>query len=134
MRKKVFGKKLGKNRRGRGNLFRAQAKSLVLHGHIKTTRAKAQALRPEVEKLITLVKKGDLVARRAALARLGNDRKITAMLFESYKALANSRNSGFTKMVRLNPRRGDSAEMVSLSWVEMPEEEKKKNENVPNKN
>ena len=124
MRKKVFGRKLNRNRRSRSALFKAQMKSMILHGKIKTTKAKALALNPELDRLIGLVKKNDLAAHRAALATLGNDRKATDMLFEKYVALADSRNSGFTSMALLENRKGDDADMVSISWVELPAEKK----------
>ena len=125
MRKKVFGKKLNRNRRSRNLLFRSLVKSMILHGETKTTRAKAQAVVPLLEKLVSMVKKNDLAARRDVLARLGNDKDITDMFFSKYSSLVNSRQSGFTKVTRLPNRRGDDAEMVKVSWVEMPAEEKK---------
>ena len=118
MRKKVFGKKLNRNRRSRAALFRALAKSMILYGEIKTTKAKSLAVRPNLDKLISFVKKDDLAARRMALSKLGNERKITDTLFEKYSDLAKTRDSGFTKMSILPNRGGDNAEMRLLSWVE----------------
>jgi large subunit ribosomal protein L17 len=97
---------------------------MILHGEIKTTKAKALAVIPSLEKIITLVKKNDLAARRDALARLGNDRKTTDILFDKYASLANSRQSGFTKLTLLPNRRGDDAVMVKISWVELADDKK----------
>jgi large subunit ribosomal protein L17 len=102
---------------------------LILHGRIKTTKAKAQALRPELERLMTLVKKGELSSQRAALARLGNDKEAVNLLFSKYTELVRSRNSGFVKIQLLAQRRGDAAEMVEISWVNFED----KDENVSNK-
>jgi len=129
MRKRVFGKKLNRPRRSRVALFRSQARALILHGRIKTTKAKAQALRPELERLMTLVKKGELSSQRAALARLGNDKEAVNLLFSKYTELVRSRNSGFVKIQLLAQRRGDAAEMVEISWVNFED----KDENVSNK-
>ncbi len=120
MHKKVFGKKLGRNRRSRKALFRSLARAMVLHGKIKTTKAKALALRPELDKLMKLVKKGTLSARREALAVLGNDKEATEVLFKKYQVLAVSRSSGFTKIALLPSRRGDNADMVNIFWSEEP--------------
>lgn len=95
-----------------------------MHGSIKTTRAKAKALEPELDRLMGLVAEGSLASRRQALSMLANDRKVTDMLFEKYASLAQSRKSGFTTSALLPPRRGDSAEMMQISWVEVPVSEK----------
>src|SRR3989344_7909703 len=128
MRKKVFGKKLGRNRKSRNILFRSLAKEMISHGSIKTTKAKARAVLPELERLIGFVKDNSLVARREALGKLGNDKKAADALFKKYGALASSRNSGYVRITNLLPRRGDNAGMVRLSWVE------ERNENLSNKN
>ena len=83
-----------------------------------TTVAKAVAVQPDVEKLMSLVRKGTLADRRAALSILANDKEVTETLFKRYSAFANSRTSGFTRVRKLVNRRGDGAEMVSLEWVE----------------
>lgn len=136
MRKKVFGKKLGRNRRSRKILFRSLAKSLIMHGKITTTKAKAQALLPEAERLMGLVKKEGLAARRAALAALGNDKKVADRLF-GYKELADSRDSGFVTMTPLAVRRGDAAEMVAIEWTKKgaasAEAAASQSENISNK-
>jgi len=99
-------------------------KAMVVNGSIKTTRAKGLAVQKDLEKLVKYVKDDSLLAKRKALADLANDKSVTNMLFEKYKLLANSRASGFTKIALATNRKGDNAEMVQISWVEV--EEKKK--------
>ncbi|OGM29560.1 50S ribosomal protein L17 [Candidatus Woesebacteria bacterium RIFCSPHIGHO2_01_FULL_44_10] len=120
-------KKLGRSRKSRGALFRLLIRALVEHGSITTTKAKAKAIAGDVDKLLSLVAKGDLAAKRMILAKLGNDDKTTRLLFEKYAAITKTRKSGFTKIVRLPARRGDAAKMVKLEFVE------KTNENIPTK-
>lgn len=115
MKKRVFGRKLSRNRNSRKALFRAQIRALIEHGSIKTTKAKAKSIQGQIDKLVTLAKSKDVAKRRAVFARLGNDRKSTDKLFV-LAADKLSRNSGFTKLINLNPRRGDMAEVVRLSW------------------
>lgn len=126
MRKKVFGRKLNRNRRSRASLFRSLAKSMIKHGVITTTRAKAKAVQPDLDRLMGMVTESTLAKRRSALSYLGNDREATDLLFSKYAKFAVGRNSGYTTIAALPPRKGDSAEMVRLSWVEVPEEEAKK--------
>src|SRR5947208_15340734 len=83
----------------------------------KTSQAKAKAVKPEVEKLITLAKRGDLHARRRALAELGQDRFLVHKLFEEIAPRYAERPGGYTRIVKLGPRRSDSTEMVLLELV-----------------
>lgn len=126
MLKKVFGRKLNRSRRGRRALFRGLVGSLVEYGKIKTTLAKAKAVQPLVEKLVTSSAKNTLSQRRRVLAKLGNDRKVTQKLFDEVVVLAKNRNSGFTRIVKLPKRKGDSAQMARLEWVEEIKKEMKK--------
>ena len=82
MKKKVFGRKLSRDRGSRTALYRALLKALILRGEIKTTYAKAKTIQPEIEKLITLAKKSNVSARRIVYARLANDRQSTNRLFK----------------------------------------------------
>jgi large subunit ribosomal protein L17 len=93
------------------------AKELVDHERITTTEAKAKAVRPEVEKLITLAKRGDLHARRQALAALGQDKFVVYKLFEEIAPRYAERPGGYTRILKLGPRRSDSTEMVFLELV-----------------
>lgn len=135
MFKKVFGRKLNRNRRSRTALFRSLTKSIILNGKIKTTRAKALAVQRDLDKLMTMVGKESVPARRQVLSYLANDKDATDMLFSKYTGATKTRKSGFTRITTLEKRRGDNALMVSLEWVEAPAEAKKKavkkDENIP---
>jgi large subunit ribosomal protein L17 len=116
-----------RHRRKRGKLSRDSAhrkallsnlsKQLITHERIKTSQAKAKAVKPEVEKLITLAKRGDLHARRQALSVLGQDKFTVHKLFEEVAPRYGERAGGYTRIVKLGPRRSDSTEMVFLELV-----------------
>jgi large subunit ribosomal protein L17 len=93
------------------------SKQLITHERIKTSQAKAKAVKPEVEKLITLAKRGDLHARRQALAALHNDKFIVHRLFEEVAPRYTERPGGYTRIIKLGPRKSDSTEMVYLELV-----------------
>ena len=109
--------KLGRDAAHRRSLLRTMSKQLIEHERIRTTQPKAKALKPEFEKLITLAKRGDLHARRQALSELNQDKFIVHKLFEEIAPRYSSRNGGYTRIVKLGPRRSDSAEMVFLELV-----------------
>ena len=90
---------------------------VIDHERIKTTEAKAKAVKPEVEKLITLAKRGDLHARRQAMARLGQDKFVVYKLFEEIAPRYTERPGGYTRILKLGPRRSDATEMVLLELV-----------------
>ena len=90
---------------------------VIDHERIKTTEAKAKAVKPEVEKLITLAKRGDLHARRQALAALGQDKFIVYKLFEEVAPRYADRDGGYTRILKLGPRKSDATEMVYLELV-----------------
>jgi large subunit ribosomal protein L17 len=92
-------------------------KELVDHERIETSEAKAKAVKPEVERLITLAKRGDLHARRQALAALGQDKFAVYKLFEEIAPRYRERPGGYTRILKLGPRRSDSTEMVFLELV-----------------
>lgn len=117
MKKKVFGRRLSRGGGARKALFRSLIRALVTYEKIKTTKAKAKAIQAEVDKIINLAKEKTLSARREVLARLGNDRKTADMIFEQILPGLEGKNSGFTRLVNLPPRRGDAAEMVRMEWV-----------------
>jgi large subunit ribosomal protein L17 len=98
-------------------LLRNLAKELIDHERIQTTEAKAKAVKPEVEKLITLAKRGDLHARRQALATLGQDKFVAYKLFEEVAPRYADRPGGYTRILKLGPRRSDATEMVYLELV-----------------
>ena len=117
MRHQRSGKKLGRDSSHRRALYANLAGALIEHGRIKTTVAKAKAVKPELEKLITLAKRGDLHARRQALSQLGQDASIVHKLFEEVAPRYADRPGGYTRIVKLGPRRSDSTEMVYLELV-----------------
>ena len=93
------------------------ASQLFLHDHIRTTEAKAKLLRPYAEKLITKAKKGDLAARREVLKDIP-DRDIVALLFHEIAPRFADRPGGYTRILKLGPRRGDGAPMAQIELVE----------------
>ena len=109
--------KLSRDAAHRKALVRTMSKQLIEHERIRTTQPKAKALKPEFEKLITLAKRGDLHARRQAMSQLHQDKFIVHKLFEEIGPRYASRNGGYTRIVKLGPRRSDSAEMVFLELV-----------------
>ena len=93
------------------------SREVIDHERIKTTEAKAKAVKPEVEKLITLAKRGDLHARRQALAALGQDKFVVYKLFEEVAPRYADRDGGYTRILKLGPRKSDATEMVYLELV-----------------
>ena len=117
MRHAKSGKKLGRDSSHRRALYANLAGSLITHGRIETTEAKAKAVKPYAEKLITLGKRGDLHARRQAMAELrSND--IVYKLFSDVAPRFAERPGGYTRIVKLGQRQGDAAEMVLLEFVD----------------
>jgi large subunit ribosomal protein L17 len=93
------------------------SKQLIEHERIETTVTKAKAVKPEVEKLITLARRGDLHARRQALAALGQDKFVVYKLFEEIAPRYAERPGGYTRILKLGPRRSDSTEMALIELV-----------------
>jgi large subunit ribosomal protein L17 len=93
------------------------SKEVIEHERIQTTETKAKALRPELEKLITLAKRGDLHARRQALSALGQDKNAVYKLFEEVAPRYSERPGGYTRILKLGPRRSDATEMVYIELV-----------------
>jgi large subunit ribosomal protein L17 len=109
--------KLSRDAAHRKSMFANLSKELIDHERIRTTQAKAKAVKPEVERLITLGKRGDLHARRQALSALGQDKFTVHKLFVEVAPRYAQRDGGYTRIVKLGPRRSDSAEMVFLELV-----------------
>jgi large subunit ribosomal protein L17 len=117
MRHQKAGRKLGRDASHRRALYSNLAGSLITHGRIETTEAKAKAVKPYAEKMITLGKRGDLHARRLAMAELrSND--IVHKLFTDVAPRFAERAGGYTRIVKLGPRQGDAADMVLLELVD----------------
>ena len=93
------------------------SKEVIAHERIRTTETKAKAVKPELEKLITLAKRGDLHARRQALSALGQDKFMVYKLFEEIAPRYSERPGGYSRILKLGPRRSDSTEMVLLELV-----------------
>ena len=117
MRHGRTGKKLGRDSAHRKALYANLACSLIEHGRIRTTEAKAKAVKPYVEKLITLGRRGDLHARRQVLAEL-RTQEIVHQLFSDVGPRMADRPGGYTRIVKLGTRLGDAAEMVYLELVD----------------
>jgi large subunit ribosomal protein L17 len=111
------GRKLGRDSAHRKALYSNLAGALIEHGRIQTTEAKAKAVKPFAEKLITLGKRGDLAARRQALAQL-RSQDVVHQLFEEIAPRFAERPGGYTRIVKLGPRQGDAADMVYLELVD----------------
>jgi len=117
MRHRVGGRKLQRTASHRAALFRNQAAALIKHEQITTTLAKAKELRPYVEKLVTLAKKGGLSNRRLAHARLLDEtqlKKLFDVLAERYAG----RNGGYTRVIKAGIRASDAATMAIIEFVD----------------
>jgi large subunit ribosomal protein L17 len=112
--------KLGRKQGHRDALLANLAVSLIEHGRIKTTIAKAKAVRPFVERLVTKAKNGTLHSRRMALADLRHNEGAVSKLFTEIGPLNSERKGGYTRIVKLGQRRSDASEMAFIEWVDMP--------------
>src|SRR5256886_631577 len=121
--------KLGRTAEHRKALLANQVCSLIEHQRIKTTLAKAKAVRPLAERMVTLGKNGSIHARRTALATL-RQKNVVKKLFDDIAPRSAERNGGYTRIVKLGQRRSDSAPMAFIEWVDMAEvvEEKPREE------
>src|SRR5205809_8104700 len=117
MRHARAGKKLGRDSAHRKALYSNLAGALIQHGRIKTTEAKAKAVKPIAEKMITLGRRGDLSARRQAVAFL-RSKDVVHKLFADVAPRFADRPGGYSRIVKLGPRQGDAAEMVYLELVD----------------
>ena len=117
MRHHRAGKKLGRDSAHRKALYANLACALVEHGRIKTTVTKAKAVKPFAEQMITLGKRGDLAARRQAIAELRSQDAVHKLFAEVAPRFA-ERPGGYTRIVKLGQRQGDAAEMVYLELVD----------------
>ena len=117
MRHRRSGRKLGRDASHRKALYANLACSLIEHGRIKTTEAKAKAVKPFAEQMITLGRRGDLHARRQAMAQL-RSQEIVHRLFADVGPRFADRPGGYSRIVKLGPRQGDGADMVYLELVD----------------
>ncbi|MFC5051990.1 50S ribosomal protein L17 [Rubritalea spongiae] len=119
MRKRRKTVKLQRDAAHRRSLLANLTCSLIQHGKIRTTLAKAKALRPVAEKMVTLGKRGDLHARRQAVAFLQQKDAVKA-LFETIAPAAADRQGGYCRITKLGARTSDSAPMALIEWVDAP--------------
>ena len=117
MRHHRSGKKLGRDSAHRKSLYANLACALVEHGRIKTTVTKAKAVKPFAEQMITLGKRGDLAARRQAIAELRSQDAVHKLFAEVAPRFA-ERPGGYTRIIKIGPRQGDAAEMAYLELVD----------------
>ncbi len=109
--------KLSRTASHRRALYANLCREVIDHERIQTSEAKAKAVKPELERLISLAKRGDLHARRQAMARLGQDKFVVYKLFEEIGPRYADRDGGYTRILKLGPRDSDSSEMVLLELV-----------------
>lgn len=114
MRHRVFGKQLSRTKNERCRLLQGLARELILRGSITTTIAKAKAVQPMVEKLVTHAKKGSAASIKKVLA----DWRTMRMLRSDAKTRFGKRTSGYTRIIKLASRAGDSAQEVMLAFVD----------------
>jgi len=117
MRHQKTRNKLSRDSAHRKALLMNLSKELIEHERIQTTQAKAKAVKPEIEKLITLAKRGDLHARRQALSTLAQDKFAVHKLFVDLAPRYAERPGGYTRILKLGPRRSDASEMVLIELV-----------------
>lgn len=116
MRHKMQGKKFGREAGPRKALMRALATSFMLHGRMKTTLTKAKAIRPVIEKLITVGRKNDLAARRHLLKFLQTEEAVNKVLNDIAPKYM-ERKGGYTRITKIGPRKGDGAEEAIIELV-----------------
>jgi large subunit ribosomal protein L17 len=116
--------KLGRKAEHRNLLLANQVCSLIEHSRIRTTLAKAKAVRPFAERMVTLGKRNDLHARRLAFSFL-RQKEAVRRLFADVAPRAGSRQGGYVRIIKLGPRTSDSALMAYIEWVDQPVVEEK---------
>jgi large subunit ribosomal protein L17 len=117
MRHQKRGRKLGRDAAHRKALYSNLCGALIEHGRIRTTEAKAKEVRPVVEQMITLGKRGDVHAHRQAVAFL-RSKAIASLLFSEVAPRFSDRDGGYTRIVKIGPRQGDAAPMAYLELVD----------------
>jgi large subunit ribosomal protein L17 len=114
---RVDGRKLSRKHGPRLAMYKALTVSILRYEKVKTTEAKAKEISGQVERMITIAKRGDLAARRAVVAQLPNEPLVVSKLFDEIVPKYADRTSGYTRIVRIGPRRGDAAEIVQIELV-----------------
>jgi large subunit ribosomal protein L17 len=117
MAHRIDGRKLGRKHGPRMALYKNLAVSVLRYERVRTTEAKAKEIRGQVERMITLAKRGDLAARRTVVSELPNEPLVITKLFDEIAPKYADRTSGYTRMVRIGQRKGDAAEIVQIELV-----------------
>lgn len=125
MRHRVVGRKFGREKDARRLMMRNLVKSMIEHGEINTTLAKAKEMRRHVERVVTYGKKDTVHSRRLAYSVLG-DRELVKKLFDEIAPAFADRNGGYTRVIKAGFRRGDNAPMAIIQFVEESAVTKKK--------
>ncbi|MDO5043323.1 MAG: 50S ribosomal protein L17 [Slackia sp.] len=121
MRHYKKGRKLGTDAAHTKAMKRSLVQALFLNDRIKTIESRAKEIRPDVDRIITWAKKGDLHSRRLAIAALGNDKELVREIFEKVaQGMFADRQGGYTRILKLGPRKGDNAPMVIMELVTEP--------------
>ena len=110
-------RKLGRETRIRRSILAGLTKDVIMNGYVVTTEARAKEVRKFVDKMITYGKDGSLVTRRKALAFLHNDNEVVSKVFNELAKTYETRNGGYTRIIKLKERRGDDALEVKLELV-----------------
>ena len=127
MRHHYKGRKLGTDPSHTKAMKRSLTAALLYNDRIKTIESRAKEIRPEVDRIITWAKKGDLHSRRLAMARLGNDKELVREIFEKVEqGMFADRDGGYTRIMKLGPRKGDGAPMVIMELCTEPVKKKAK--------
>jgi large subunit ribosomal protein L17 len=114
---RIDGRKLGRKTGSRLALYKNLTVSILRYEKVQTTEAKAKEIRGQVERVITLAKRGDLAARRAVVAEFPNEPLVVNKLFDEIAPKYTDRTSGYTRIVRIGPRLGDAAEIVQIELI-----------------
>jgi large subunit ribosomal protein L17 len=117
MAHRIDGRKLSRQHGPRMALFGNLVVAVLRYEKVKTTEAKAKEIRPLVERVITLAKRGDLASRRAVVAQLPDEPLVVKKLFEEIAPKYADRTSGYTRLVRIGQRAGDAAPIVQIELV-----------------
>ena len=117
---KKRGMKLGTDASHTKAMKKSLVKALLANDRIKTLDVRAKAIRPDVDKVITWAKRGDLAARRLAIAKVGDAQIVGEIFDKAAQGMWADRNGGYTRIMKLGPRKGDGAEVVIIELVTEP--------------
>ena len=117
---KKRGMKLGTDASHTKAMKKSLIKALLANDRIKTLDVRAKAIRPDVDKVITWAKKGDLASRRLAIAKVGDAQIVGEIFDKAAQGMCADRNGGYTRIMKLGPRKGDAAEVVIIELVTEP--------------